>query len=36
VAAHANNIVASLAFLAEPMRAPGGRLVQGAGILIQT
>jgi hypothetical protein len=36
VAAHANRIVASLAFLAEPTSAPGGGLAQGAGILIQT
>ena len=36
VAAHANSIVASLAFLAKPTFAPGGGLAQGAGILIQT
>lgn len=36
VAAHATGIVASLAFLAEPMFAPGGGLAQGAGILTQT
>jgi hypothetical protein len=36
VAAHANSIVASLAFLAEPTFAPGGGLGQAAAILIQT
>ena len=36
VAAHANRMVASLAFLAEPTFAPGGGLAHGAGILIQT
>ena len=33
VAAHANSIVASLAFLAEPTFAPGGGSAQGAGDL---
>jgi hypothetical protein len=36
VAAHANSIVASLAFLAEPAFAPGGGLAQGTGILMRT